>query len=271
VVLDGRTYSHDLMAREALEFVRRNQSRPFFLDLSFTIPHQKMQVPDLGPYADTSWPENLKTLAAMITRMDGDVGRLMALLKELELDEKTLVFFASDNGGPYTNALFKHGGPLRGRKTELYEGGIRTPAIAHRPGKIPAGVVSDQVWAFCDFLPTMSELTGRTIPAGNLQDGVSILPVLLGSKTIEHPPLYYEFHQRGFDQAARIGDWKAVKNGVHGPIELYDLKTDPGEAHDVAGEHPDVVKQFQGFFKSARVDSPVWPIREKAAGKVQAP
>ena len=164
--------------------MRRNRSRPFFLDLSFTIPHGKLQVPDLGPYAQEAWPENLKTLAAMITRMDGDVGRLMALLEELGLDDRTLVFFASDNGGPYADQLFHHNGPLRGRKRDMYEGGIRTPAIARWPGKIPAGTVSDQVWAFCDFLPTMAALTGQTIPAGLVPDGVSILPVLLGGKDL---------------------------------------------------------------------------------------
>ena len=126
----------------------------------------------------------------------------------------------------------------------MYEGGIRTPAIARWPGKIPAGKVSDQVWAFCDFLPTMAALTGQTIPAGLVLDGISILPVLLEGKTLAHPPLYYEFHERGFDQGARIGDWKAVKNGVDGPIELYDLKTDLGETHDLAADHPDLVKQF---------------------------
>ena len=270
VMLDGRTYSHDLMAREALEFVRRNRSRPFFLDLSFTIPHQKMQVPDLGPYAQEAWPDNLKTLAAMITRMDGDVGRLMALLEELGLDDRTLVFFASDNGGPYPDKLFQHNGPLRGRKRDMYEGGIRTPAIARWPGKITAGKVSDQVWAFCDFLPTMAALTEQKLPADLVPDGISILPVLLEGKTLAHPPLYYEFHERGFDQGARIGDWKAVKNGVDGPIELYDLKTDLGETHDLAADRPDLVARFADFFKAARVDSPLWPIRGPAATKAKA-
>jgi arylsulfatase A len=265
VMLDGRSYSHDLMAAEALEFVRRNKDRPFFLDLSFTIPHQKLQVPDLGPYANESWPENLKTLAAMITRMDGDVGRLMALIKELGLDDRTLVFFASDNGGVWQDNLFHHNGPLRDRKTSMYEGGIRTPAIARWPGKVKAGVVSDQVWAFWDLLPTMAELTGQPAPSG--MDGISILPTLLEGRVVEHPPMYWEFHQRGFDQAARIGVWKAVRHGMREPIELYDLKSDVGEQRDVAAEQPDVVRRFEEYFKTARVDSPIWPIRERAAKK----
>jgi arylsulfatase A-like enzyme len=260
VPLDGQTYSHDLMAREALAFVRRNRDRPFFLDLSFTIPHAKLQVPDLGPYAGEPWPKDLKTLAAMITRMDGDVGRLLDLLKELGIDGKTLVIFASDNGAAYTDALFRHSGPLRGHKRDLYEGGVRTPAIARCPGRIAPGVVSDQVWAFSDVLPTLADLTGQETPKG--LDGISVLPALLGGGTIEHPPLYWEFHERGFDQAARIGDWKAVRIGFGGPIELYDLKADPGEAHDVAAAHPDVVERFRAYLASARVDSDLWPIRK---------
>ena len=127
VPLDGKTYSHDLIAADALEFVRENKDRPFFLDLSFTIPHAKLQVPDLGPYAKETWPDNLKTLAAMITRMDGDVGRLMALLKELGIDDRTLVIFASDNGAAYQDKLFNHSGPLRGHKRDMYEGGHPHP------------------------------------------------------------------------------------------------------------------------------------------------
>ncbi|WP_074306688.1 arylsulfatase [Singulisphaera sp. GP187] len=272
VMLNGKSYSHDLMAQEALEFIRRNQAKPFFLDLSFTLPHAKLQVPDLGPYADEPWPDNLKTLAAMITRMDGDVGRLMTLLKELKLDEKTLVIFASDNGAAYSDSLFNHSGALRGHKRDMYEGGIASPVIARWPEKIKPGVVSDQVWAFWDFLPTMAELTGRRLPA-NL-DGVSILPALLEGKAVKHPPLYWEFHERGFDQAARIGDWKAVRHGLTGPIELYNLKDDREEAHDVAVQNPDQAKSFETFFKSARVDSELWPIQtanpKKAAGKANA-
>ena len=264
VMLDGKQYSHDLMAEEALDFVRRNRERPFFLYLAFTIPHQKLQVPDLGEYANSSWPENLKTLAAMISRMDRDVGRLAGLLKELGLDEKTLVIFASDNGAAWRDKLFNHSGALRGYKRDMYEGGIRTPAIARWPGHIKPGAVSDQVWAFWDVLPTLSELTGQRVPPG--LDGVSVLPALLDGKTVEHPPLYWEFHERGFDQAARIGDWKAVRHGLKKPIELYDLKSDPGETTDVAAKHPDVVRRFEEYLKSARTDSEIWPIRERPAG-----
>src|SRR5262249_45487097 len=130
VMLNGKSYSHDLLAEEALTFVRKNKDRPFFLDLAFTIPHQKLQVPDIEPYAQQPWPDNLKKLGAMITRMDRDVGRLLDLLQTLGIADNTLVFFTSDNGAAYRDALFNHSGPLRGYKRDMYEGGIRTPLIA---------------------------------------------------------------------------------------------------------------------------------------------
>jgi len=267
-MLNGKQYSHDLLAEEALAFVRRNRERPFFLYLAFAIPHQKLQVPDLGEYANAPWPENLKTLAAMVTRMDRDVGRIGGLLKELGLDEKTLVIFASDNGAAWRDKLFNHSGALRGYKRDMYEGGIRTPAIARWPGKIKPDTVSDQVWAFWDVLPTLAELTAQPVPPG--LDGVSVLPALLEGKTVEHPPLYWEFHERGFDQAARIGDWKAVRHGLKKPIGLYNLKSDPRETTDVAARHPDVARRFEDYLKTARTDSEIWPIRERPAGAGKA-
>ena len=265
VPLDGKQYSHDLMADDALKFVRQHKDQPFYLYLAFTIPHSKLQVPDLAPYADKDWPENLKILAAMITRMDKDVGRLMALLKELSIDDKTLVFFASDNGAAYRDELFDHSGPLRGFKRDMYEGGIRTPAICRWPGQVKAGAVSEQVWTFCDFLPTMAELTGQSVPGAI--DGVSILPALVKNQAVEHPPLYFEFHERGFNQAARLGDWKGVKMAPDRPLELYDLKTDVAEKNDVAAKHPEVVKKIEAFLKSSRTESEHWsPEKSLAKG-----
>lgn len=259
VMLDGKTYSHDLMADDALDFVKKHKAEPFFLYIPFTIPHGKFQVPSQESYANEDWPAQWKNIAAMITRMDKDVGRLMALLKELKLDENTLVFFASDNGAGYQPKFFQSSGPLRGMKRDMYEGGLRSPSIARWPAKIKPGVVSDQVWAFWDLMPTLAELTGQKPPPK--MDGISLLPALLG-KTVQHPPLYFEFHERGFTQAARIGDWKAVRLGTKKPIELYDMKTDVAEEHDVAAQHPDVVKRFDEFLKTARTDSELWPIRE---------
>ena len=260
VMLDGKAYSHDLLTADALDFIRANKDRPFFLDLSYTIPHSKLQVPDLGPYADESWPEDLKKLAAMISRLDGDVGRLMALLEDLGISDKTLVLFVSDNGAAYNDKLFDHSGPLRGSKRDMYEGGIRTPAIAVWSGKIAPGSTSKQVWAFWDLMPTLAGLSGQEAPSG--LDGISIVPALLEGKVVEHPPMYWEFHERGFTQAARLGDWKAVRLGPSRPIEVYDLRADIGEEHDVADDHPDLVRRFEDYLKSARTDSEIWPIRE---------
>jgi arylsulfatase A-like enzyme len=260
VMLNGQAYAHDLMAGEALEYIKRNCDKPFFLYLAFTLPHAKFQVPSEAPYAGEDWPAPQKRVAAMITRMDKDIGRLMALLRDLKLEERTLVFFASDNGSGRAPAFFGSSGPLRGMKRDMYEGGLRSPSLARWPGKIKAGAVSEQVWAFWDFLPTMAELTGQKAPPG--LDGVSILPALLADKAVEHPPLYFEFHERGFTQAARLGDWKAVRLGTKKPIELYDLKADLAEAHDVAAEHLEVVQRFEAFLKNARTDSALWPIRE---------
>lgn len=268
VPLDGQQYSHDLFTTEAVKFIRDNRSRPFFLDLSYTVPHQKLQVPDLGPYADEPWDPKLKTLAAMIGRLDRDVGTIFALLKELDLDRRTLVLFASDNGAAYQDELFDHSGPLRGRKRDLYEGGIRTPAIVRWPGQVPAGVVSPQVWAFWDLLPTLADLTGQPKPAAT--DGVSVLSAFRTNEPFDHPPLYFEFHEGGFQQAARIGDWKAVRRRARGPIELYDLRTDPAETRDLTAEHPDQVRRFEEFFEGARTESPHWPIREQPRARPAA-
>jgi arylsulfatase A-like enzyme len=267
VALDGKTYSHDLMTAEALAFVRRHGDRPFFLYLAYTIPHRKYEVPSTEPYANEPWPPPMKNLAAMITRMDRDVGRLLPLLRELGLGDNTLVLFASDNGAGHAPAFFQSCGPLRGKKRDLYEGGVRTPAIASWPGTIKAGTVSEHVWAFWDFLPTAAELLGARAPGDS--DGISFLPTLRGVPgQRQHRFLYWEFHERGFEQAVRMGDWKAVRHGLGHPLELYDLRTDVGERRDVAVRHPAVVRQIEGFLAAARTDSTLWPIRQ---GKAQGP
>jgi len=262
--LDGKTYSHDLMAAEALRFVRENKDRPFLLYLAFTIPHGKYEAPDAGPYAAEPWPQVEKTYAAMITRMDADIGRLMALLRECGLDGDTLVFFASDNGPAKLDA-FKSAGPLRGMKRDLYEGGIRVPMIARWPGRIKAAATSDQVWAFWDFPATAAEVAGAAWPAGG--DGISMVPALLGRPQRGHEYLYWEFHERGFSQAVRAGNWKAVRNRPSQPIELYDLAADLGEKNNLADARPDVAAKMEELLKSARTDSPLFPIREPPAGK----
>lgn len=227
-----------------------------------------MEIPDFGPYANESWPDTEKGFAAMITRMDRDIGKLMASLKSLGLDENTLVIFSSDNGahreGGHDPEFFGSRGPLRGIKRDLYEGGIRVPAMARWPGKIKPGQVSDQVWAFWDFLPTAAELAGAPVPRG--LDGISMTNALLGKKQQDHEYLYWEFHERGFSQAVRIGNWKGVRVGARSnPIELFDLSRDPGEKHDVAAQNPEIIAQIAQIMRTARTDSKDFPITERSS------
>ena len=271
---DGRRgqYSHDLFTERALRFIADNRDRPFFLYLAYTVPHannelgQKtgdgMEVPDYGPYAGRDWPNPEKGRAAMVTRMDRDVGRLLDRLRELGLERKTMVLFTSDNGphkeGGSHPEFFDSNGPLRGIKRHLYDGGIRVPMIARWPGRIPAERVSNQVWAAWDFLPTAAEAAGVRPPAG--LDGISMWTTLIGGKQKGHEFLYWEFHERGFIQAVRMGDWKAVRRAGNA-MELYDLSNDLGEENDVAGQHPEVTTLVQEYLKGVRTHSDHWPVK----------
>jgi len=268
-------YSHDLFTQEAVKFVERNKNRPFFLYLAYTIPHANneagkkgMEVPSLQPYGDKDWPEPQKGHAAMITRMDRDIGKLMARLQELGLDENTLVMFSSDNGphreGGNNPDFNDSNGPLRGIKRDLYEGGIRVPLLARWPGKIKAGSVSNYISGFWDFMPTCCELVGMEPPKDI--DGISMVPTLRGQdkKQEKHKFLYWEFHEQGKKQAVRIGNWKGIRLNVaknpDGPIELYNLKEDIGEKHNVADQHPEIVAKMANYMQIARTPSERWPL-----------
>jgi arylsulfatase A-like enzyme len=268
-------YAYDLMEAEALEFLGANKDRPFFLYLAVTLPHANneagvngMEVPDYGEYADKDWPQAEKGRAAMISRLDRGVGRILRRVKNLGLDENTLVFFASDNGphreGGSDPNFFDSNGSLRGIKRDLYEGGIRVPLIARWPGRVEAGAVADHVSAFWDFFPTLAVLSGGEAPAGT--DGVCMAPTLLGipRKQKQHEYLYWEFHERGFAQAVRWGQWKAVRL-PSGKLELYDLTADPGETKDVAADHRDVVIKIRNYLAEARTESPHWPVGTPAS------
>lgn len=268
-------YSHDLFTEQALEFIENNQEQPFFLYLPYTIPHANseagdkgMEVPDYGIYENEDWPEPQKGHAAMISRMDRDVGRLLAKLKALGLDERTLVIFTSDNGPPRAGGndpdFNDSNGPLRGIKRDLYEGGIRVPMIARWPAQIDQRVVNDHVSAFWDFLPTFTELAGAQ-PLEDI-DGISMLPALLGHPVAQkqHEYLYWEFHEGGFVQAVRMGDWKGVRFGGKGGLELYNLRTDIGEKKDISGQHPDIVGKIEAYIETARTFSEFWPVSKTA-------
>ena len=263
-----KTYTHDLFMQEALQFIEANQNHPFFLYLPVTIPHANnelrakgMQVPTNAPYAGKPWPDAEKNFAATITRLDTGVGQILALLKQLKLDQNTLVIFTSDNGphseGGHKSDFFGSSGALRGMKRDLYEGGIRVPFIARWPGKIKAAQKSEQLVAFWDLLPTFAELVGKSIPQ-NL-DGVSILPALLANQPVEHPPLYWEFHEKSFVRAVRLGDWKGVSLSPEKPLELYDLATDVAETNNIATERPEVVDKIEDIMKREHIPNAIWP------------
>ena len=259
---DGRRekYSHDMFTDFALDFIQRHSRGPFFLYLPYTIPHAKYEIPSTDPYTDKSWPADAKVHAAMITRMDGDIGRIMALLKDLTIDNDTLVFFCSDNGAAKRwDGIFDSSGPLRGNKTDLFEGGIRTPMIARWPGKVPAGQTSSAVWYFADLMPTLAELAGIRPPSSI--DGISVLPTLLGkAQRTDDRFLYWEFLTNNFQQAVRWRNYKALRQATDKPLELYDLSKDIAEEHNIAAENPDVIAKFEAYLKTARTYSPNWPV-----------
>ena len=266
-------YSHDMFTDRALKFLDRKHDKPFFLYLPYTIPHTNnelgratgdgMEVPDYGSYAEKDWPNPEKGFAAMIERLDRDVGRILDKLRQRGIDENTIVFFTSDNGphreGGHDPEFFQSRGPLRGIKRDLYEGGIRVPTLARWPGTIKPGQVSDQVWAFWDVLPTLAELGGATPPSDT--DGISMVPALLGKTQKQHEYLYWEFHERGFRQAVRIGDWKGVRLAKGARIELYDLKKDLGEQNNIADQHPGVVSKIERLMQTARTESKEFPVK----------
>jgi arylsulfatase A-like enzyme len=277
-------YSHDLFAREALDFIRRNKDRPFFFYGAFTIPHAEVAVPDdsLAEYRG-KWPEpkafpGSKTYApqtqpravraAMITRLDRDVGRILDLLDELKLSENTLVIFTSDNGpitaGGQDPEFFDSNGPLRDLKFTLYEGGIRVPFVARWPGRIAKGSESALVSDFADMFPTFAELAGARVAPG--LDGVSIMPTLTGQSgpQIRRDHFYWEAAPQ---QAVRRGDWKMYRRAPDRPVELYNLASDIGETTNVASAHPEIAASLKRLLTTARTESPDFPLHEKKKAK----
>ncbi len=276
----GKHYATDSMTEEALQFIRESKDGPFFLYAAYPLPHVALQVPEdsleeyRGKFPETPYRGQKAYLphiapraayAAMITRLDRDVGRIMALLKELGLDDDTLVIFTSDNGPTYAGGVdytfFNSAGPLRGLKGSLYEGGIRVPTIARWPKKIKAGTKNTHISAFWDWLPTFTQLAG--CPTPNDIDGISLLPTLTGENTQkQHKYLYWEHARK--HQAVRSGKWKGIRHLPDTVIELYDLEKDPGETQDVAAEHPEMVREIADIMENGRTESERYPlVKEK--------
>lgn len=288
----GMDYAPDLIGAKAREFLRANKDRPFFLYYPTTVPHLALQVPEdslkeyAGKFPETPYTGDRGYLphrqpraayAAMITRMDRDVGSLLALLKELGLDDRTIVVFTSDNGPLYDQTggtdtdFFNSAAGLRGRKGSFYEGGFREPCIMRWPGHIAAGSTSDRVTGFEDWLPTLLELCGAKDKTPVDLDGISFAPTLLGRKQEPRPFLYRESPGYGGQQCVRVGQWKAFRGNLHpnpkskkqepGAIELYDLEADPTEQNDVAGKNPEILAKLKAILEKEHVKSDVFPMR----------
>lgn len=267
----GTDYTHDLFAKETVDFIQRNQKDPFFLYVPLCIPHNDYEIPDLGIYQDKPWDHDPKTYAAMISRMDNSVGRIMKTLKETGIDDNTIVFFTSDNGAAESSQIWKifaSNGPLRGVKRDPYEGGIRVPMIVRWPNKIAPGLTSDLPWYFADVVPTLAEITETTTPK-NI-DGKSILSTLRGDpQDFSKRVMYWEFYEKEGWRAARFGDWKAIQHDmhqeVHQPIEIYNLKTDLGETNNLASQHPEVLASAAQIFEEEHIPSEhyIWKYLQK--------
>ena len=273
VAKDRAIFAPDLIERDALDFIRRNQSRRFFLFISLNLPHNNgeaaqalgdgCEVPDYGEFAGRDWPVVERGFARMSQFVDLTVGRVMEQLKKLGLEENTLLLFSSDNGayggGNHDVEFFDSNGALRGYKRDLYEGGIRVPLIVRWPGRVAAGSTNDHVSAMWDLFPTFCDVAGSGSPSG--LDGISMLPTLLSRKEQkQHEALYWEFHEQGGSQAVRQGNWKAVRTHIKDSqpeqFELFNLAADPGEKMDLAGQHPEIARRLREWMTRSRQPHP---------------
>jgi arylsulfatase A len=262
----GKTYAQNLIADESLRWIRSVKDRPFFLFYSVTIPHGRHEIDAFGTYGDKPWTDLQKAYAAQVTRLDSDIGRVLSLLKELGLDEQTLVITSGDNGSSFSpeseiGRLFEQSSNgLRGYKRTLYEGALRQASIARWPGHVPAGRLSNSPWAFWDFLPTAAELAKAPVPEDLKSDGVSLVSFLKGGEAPAREGFYWELHEGKPQQAARVGNWKAVKVSPADPVQIYDLSADPAESHNLAETHPEKLAMLTEFMARSRTAHPDWPL-----------
>lgn len=270
-------YSHDLLTERALDFILDSAKGPFFLYAAYTLPHfshrsedpDRLAVPDWEGFGKPNWSDAAKKYAAMVKRLDDDVGRIVSHIQRLGLAENTLIIFTSDNGplGSGPSEELDNNGPLRGAKRSLYEGGIRVPFIASWPGEIHHGSVSGEIIAFWDLLPTFAEIAGADAPVPI--DGISIVNALKGrGLNVKRDYLYWDYGhtRRRYDQAVRMGEWKGIRFGQGSPLNLYNLELDIGETKDVAAAHPDIVSRIEGILERAVVPSDRYPIGDLYQG-----
>ena len=264
VELNGR-YTHHAIFDEAIKFIKENKDKPFFLYCPWTPPHAAYQIPKDEPawalYKDKDWSQAAKCAAAMDSMMDRQVGEIIALLKKLNIDDNTIMFFTSDNGAAKRfEGIHDSSGELTGFKRSMNEGGIRVPMIARWPGKIKAGSVSDHQWYFPDVMPTFAELAGVSGEVPKKIDGLSVVPTLLGKgEQKKHEYLFWASNAKYL--AVRMGNWKAISK--NGKLTLFDLSKDIGEKKDVSKRHPEIAE------KLAKIISEAWvaPRTQKDDGK----
>jgi len=264
---------------EGLKFIRANKDRPFFCYLPITPPHGMYDIPADDPawqlYQDAPWirdpaiTQDTKNYAAMVTMVDRNVRQVIDLLQELDLEDDTILFFTGDNGGQdYVKNFFQPNRHLRGFKRDIYDGGLRVPAVARWPGRIPAGTRSDLVWYFPDVMPTLSEIAGADDHLPERVDGLSIVPTLTGrsEQQGEHDFVYWEYRKvanwrtqtyaKDLAQAVRKGNFKAVRTQNDSAFELYDLAEDPGEKNNIAAHHPETVAALGAIAKREHEEPP---------------
>ncbi|MBL9169546.1 MAG: sulfatase-like hydrolase/transferase [Verrucomicrobiales bacterium] len=271
-------YFPDLLLLMGTNFLRSAQYRPFLLVYSSTLPGSSLlppppmssaaQTASESSYAGKDWTPAEKRKADSISRLDQDIGRLMVSLEANKLSRNTIVVLTSDSGpeqaGRTNAARLKSTGAFRGGRGDLFEGGIRVPMIVWSPSKIPGGRVSDQVWAAWDLVPTVAELTSLPKPKGI--DGISMARSLYGlAQTNQHDFLYWETHQPHTQQAVRMGSWKGIRTAIDKALEIYDLKADPAEQHNLAEAKPEVAARMEQFLKTARTEHPDWPLKQPTA------
>jgi arylsulfatase A-like enzyme len=290
-----QAYSNQLFTSEAIGFIQDHQSKPFFLYLAYTTPHAELLVPEDSifnsykgrfketPYVQTdggkrhgstfttynSQPYPNAAYAASISHLDQCIGKILAYLKKNGLYENTVVIFASDNGpaneGGADPAYFNSSGSLKGKKRDVYEGGIRVPFIAQWPARIKGNTITDFVSGFQDMMPTLAQIAGAPLNNTIKTEGISLVPALTNNNTAQrnHKYLYWEFHEnKTSNQAILSGKWKGVRSAPNKPLELYNLDVDPGEQNDVAAANKEVVKRLEGLLKKARTSHPLWPLKQ---------
>jgi len=267
----GETYAQALIQNDMISWVRQHADQPFMMFYAITLPHGRHEIDDYGIYKDKPWTDRQKAYAAQVTRIDSDMGELVDTLRELGIAENTLIVFSGDNGSSFSpeseigKRFDQASNGLRGYKRGMYEGALRQAAFAWWPGTVPAGRVSSEPWAFWDLLPTFVELSGATPPTGFETDGKSLVAYLKGGDAPQRDYFYWELHLgENPIQAARFGNWKAVRNGINKPIEIYDLIKDSGESKNLAQSHADLVQKAQDIFQKAHRPDPNWPLDHRA-------